>query len=151
VSEKMTTADLQQAIDIVQRNYKAGIDYTRDKDNTAICFLSKEAETVIKALSKAQEIQQAIDDGRAMIMPVKVGERVNLIHDREGFIQDKDGKACLGMVKCTCKGTVFMYAKDGINEYAVIKTNHKYNPDKGIVTLPISDFGITWWKEGDKP
>jgi hypothetical protein len=129
----MATAELQQAIDIVQRNYKAGIDYTQDKDNTAICILSKEAETVIKALSKAQEIQQAIDDGRAMIMPVKAGEWVHtkLPNTLEGH------------------GYITNYIVYKNNNDNAVRIEYE-DPFRSCSVLNVSDFGKTWWKEGER-
>lgn len=41
---------IEKAIQTIQEQYKAGIDYSGGKDNTAICLLGEQAEAVIKAL-----------------------------------------------------------------------------------------------------
>ncbi|WP_020074079.1 hypothetical protein [Faecalispora sporosphaeroides] len=41
---------IEKAIQTIQEQYKAGIDYSGGKDNAAICLLGEQAEAVIKAL-----------------------------------------------------------------------------------------------------
>lgn len=57
--------DLTKAIEIIEQQYKVGIDYSKGADMTALCMVvGKQAEAVIKALSEYLELTKAKADGR---------------------------------------------------------------------------------------
>jgi hypothetical protein len=81
----------------------------------------------------AADLQQAIDDGRAMIMPVKVGEWV-LVKLRNTL----EGRGRIS--------NYIIYKHDNDN---AVRIEYE-DPFRSCSVLNVSDFGKTWWKEGEK-
>lgn len=62
--------DLTKAIEIIEQQYKVGIDYSKGADTTALCMVvGKQAEAVIKALSEYLELTKAKTEGRLVVLP----------------------------------------------------------------------------------
>ena len=69
--------DLTKAIEIIEQQYKVGIDYSKGADTTALCMVvGKQAEAVIKALSEYLELTKAKAEGRLVVLPCKVGDSI---------------------------------------------------------------------------
>ena len=69
--------DLTKAIEIIEQQYKVGIDYSKGTDMTVLCtVVGKQAEAVIKALSEYLELTKAKAEGRLVVLPCKVGDSI---------------------------------------------------------------------------
>lgn len=68
--------EIKKAIESMQKQCEKDIDYTNDKDMTAICLLGEQAEKVIKALSEYMELKKAKAEGRLVVLPCKPGDTI---------------------------------------------------------------------------